>query len=206
MTDSVLKRSLRSHPAAAAPAGLILWVHRLPADDPARPLRLRYVVAGDPTAVRWPAALDRGAPSRQDGLWQHTCFEAFIAAPPGDGGYFEYNFSPSGAWSAYRFDGHRQGMRPEPVARAPRIVLTPAATTTSLEVAFAWPDAWSTASATAAASWPPPGQGPHGVRVGLSAVIEAVDGSHSYWALGHPAARPDFHNAQGFLLELEVPG
>ena len=48
---------------------------------------------------------------RTDGLWRHSCFEAFI----GHGGardYWEYNFSPSGAWAAYHFTGYREGMAP----------------------------------------------------------------------------------------------
>jgi hypothetical protein len=40
------------------------------------------------------------------------------------------------------------------------------------------------------------------LRVGLSAVIEANDGTLSYWALKHPAAKPDFHHPDSFVLEL----
>ena len=226
-----------------APAGLALVVHRLPADDPSRPLRLRYLVAGDPAAVRWPRALAAGEEPRRDGLWRHTCFEAFVAAPAGCGsGYVEYNFAPSGAWAIYRFDGYRQGMRSEPAPVAPRIVVTRAAAgTTAIDVAAAWPSdvatevadvavagtvtgVTSTATSTAAvaattatvvtaaaiAAADPPGAVPPAgvprIRLGLSAVLEAADGSLSYWALHHPSARPDFHNEGGFLLELEVPG
>ncbi|MCC6173187.1 MAG: DOMON-like domain-containing protein [Gammaproteobacteria bacterium] len=228
-----------------APAGLALAVHRLPADDPSRPLRLRYVVADDPAAVRWPPALAAGEEPRRDGLWRHTCFEAFVAAPAGHGsGYVEYNFAPSGAWAIYRFDGYRQGMRPEPAPVAPRIVVTRAAAgTTAIDVAAAWPSdvatevadvavavvgtvtgATSTATSTAAvaattatvvtaaatAAADPPGAAPAAgvlrIRLGLSSVLEAADGSLSYWALHHPSARPDFHNEGGFMLELEVPG
>jgi hypothetical protein len=47
---------------------------------------------------------------------------------------------------------------------------------------------------------------PHAsLRIGLSAVIEASDGL-SYWALRHPADKPDFHDAAGFSLLLEPPG
>ena len=34
---------------------------------------------------------------------------------------------------------------------------------------------------------------------------DVVDGSHSYWALHHPAALPDFHHRDGFTLELAPP-
>jgi hypothetical protein len=36
----------------------------------------------------------------------------------------------------------------------------------------------------------------------VTAVIEEMNGQKSYWALAHPAAKPDFHNANGFVLEL----
>jgi hypothetical protein len=40
------------------------------------------------------------------------------------------------------------------------------------------------------------------LQLGLSAVIEANDGSRSYWALLHPESRPDFHHRAGFILSL----
>jgi hypothetical protein len=39
-------------------------------------------------------------------------------------------------------------------------------------------------------------------RLGLSAVIETVDGFFSYWALAHPSDKPDFHHPDSFILEL----
>lgn len=40
------------------------------------------------------------------------------------------------------------------------------------------------------------------IRVGLTAVIEATDGTVSYWSLAHPPGRPDFHQAGGRVLAL----
>ena len=61
-------------------------------------------------------------PQHRDGLWQHTCFEAFVGL--GDGpAYLELNFSASGDWAAYRFDDYRQGMRPMQNASPPRIAV-----------------------------------------------------------------------------------
>lgn len=40
------------------------------------------------------------------------------------------------------------------------------------------------------------------LRVGLSAVIEERRGAKSYWALAHPAGKPDFHHSDCFALEL----
>jgi hypothetical protein len=40
------------------------------------------------------------------------------------------------------------------------------------------------------------------LRIALSAIVEAGEGL-SYWALRHPADKPDFHHADGFALILE---
>ncbi|MGH8562518.1 MAG: hypothetical protein ACRES4_11180, partial [Nevskiales bacterium] len=42
------------------------------------------------------------------------------------------------------------------------------------------------------------------IRFGLSAVIEAANGSLSYWALKHPAEEPDFHHPDSFTLSLNA--
>jgi hypothetical protein len=39
-------------------------------------------------------------------------------------------------------------------------------------------------------------------RAGLSAVIEEKDGTKSYWAIAHPAEKPDFHDPACFALPL----
>src|SRR5688572_23928827 len=71
-------------------------------------LELGYRLAGELAALRLPEPRE---PVRTDGLWRHTCFEAFIAqAAPGE--YWEYNFSLSGAWAAYHFTAYREGMAP----------------------------------------------------------------------------------------------
>src|SRR5271166_3453665 len=68
-------------------------------------LRLRYRLAGIGNLMI-PAAEPH---SRADGLWRHTCFEAFLRTPSGEA-YVELNLSPSTAWAAYRFSGYRAGM------------------------------------------------------------------------------------------------
>ena len=39
-------------------------------------------------------------------------------------------------------------------------------------------------------------------RLALTAVIEETGGAKSYWALKHAPGKPDFHHADGFVLEL----
>lgn len=144
-------------------------------------LSLAFRIRCQPEVLTLPAPLPSGP---ADGLWQHTCCEAFVME---DGSaYREFNFSPSGQWAAYRFTGYRE---PDtafvPVAQ-PRLVLS------LLDDGFAL-------DATLPAGLLPSGNRLH---IGLSAVIEAADGGKSYWALAHGAAQPDFHLRQSFVLTL----
>src|SRR5687767_13413637 len=80
-------------------------------------LKLTFRLSADLGALKLP---EPRPPVRTDGLWRHSCFEAFI----GHGGandYWEYNFSPSGAWAAYHFCTYREGMAPLLKGAAPEI-------------------------------------------------------------------------------------
>ena len=122
-------------------------------------------------------------PVRTDGLWKTTCFELFLRSEGADG-YFEFNFSPSGAWAAYAFDGYRAGMRDLDIA-PPVIAFGSGRLEVTLDLASLPGGAW---------------------RAGLSAIIEDRDGAKSYWALAHPPGKPDFHHADCFALELPAAG
>lgn len=117
---------------------------------------------------------------RVDELWRETCCELFVAGA--DTRYLEFNFSPSGHWAAYVFDAYREGMRPHVwEGEAPQIVFTPQLTRLQLRLP------------TAAL----PNETP--VSIALSVVL-LVDGQHSYWALHHPADKPDFHHRGSFVV------
>jgi hypothetical protein len=138
-------------------------------------LRLAYELSGPLELLRIPPPQPR--PQRRDGLWQHTCLEAFLAVPDQEG-YWELNLAPAGHWNLYRLDGYRRNLRPEPALRAlpVEVVRTPG----SLELRATLPVPAPLAEA---------GE----LEVGLSAVLEHADGDLSYWALAHPAGEPDFH-------------
>jgi hypothetical protein len=124
-------------------------------------------------------------------LWRHTCFEAFIAVE-GQPAYHEFNFAPSGEWAVYAFCGYRNG---GPLANEmvrPQIAVRSTGSRLELDTLVRL-DGLSAIHPRAS------------LRIGLSAVIEASDGL-SYWALRHPADKPDFHDADGFALLLEPPG
>ena len=46
---------------------------------------------------------------------------------------------------------------------------------------------------------------PSAGAMALSTVIEAQNGSKSYWALTHPGETPDFHHPASFTLDLTEP-
>ena len=151
-------------------------------------LKLRYVVTGDSSRLRIP---EISLPRRTDGLWQHTCFEAFIRAG-GDAAYYEFNFSPSGEWAAYWFRGYRDGRPIEDVGLSPEIVVRRQADKIELDAVVRL----DRLSALRPGSL---------LRIGLSAVIEDNDGKLSHWALKHPADKPDFHHSDSFALEFALP-
>ena len=151
-------------------------------------LQMTFRLDGDIRRIWVPSP---GVPRIATQLWRHTCFEAFIAVE-GQPAYHEFNFAPSGEWAVYAFCGYRNGgplanemMRPHIAVRS---------TDSRLELdSLVRLDGLSAIHPRAS------------LRVGLSAVIEASDGL-SYWALRHPADKPDFHDADGFALLLEPPG
>lgn len=126
-----------------------------------------------------------GLPHRADGLWRHSCFEAFVRG--GGCGYREFNFSPSRAWAAYRFDGYRRGMR-RLIASPPGIMARRDESGLNLYVRLG-------RDALPKGEW----------HLGLTAVIESKDGTLSYWALRHPAGAADFHRADCFGMRLDPP-
>ena len=151
-------------------------------------LRLRFRVGGAVDEIVLPP---RGPQRRADGLWRHSCFEAFVRAP-GEAGYFEINLAPSGEWAAYRFSDYRMGMAEAEEVPPPAIDAT--AKTESFELT-ATVELDAALGLLAAMPW----------QVGLSAVIEAKDGGLSHWALAHPEGQPDFHHRDCFALELPPP-
>jgi len=154
-------------------------------------LSFSYCLFGDIARIRIPADKPH---DRHDGLWEHTCFEAFVAVAS-ETDYLEFNFSPSGQWAAYAFSAYRQ-TAPNPVQLEPPDIST-RHSEGRLEI-----------TATLSPETLPKNWNHACLLVGLNAVIESadtLDGSHSYWALHHPVERPDFHHRSGFVLTLPPP-
>lgn len=156
------------------------------ARDSAEQLKLTYRLTGELGALKFP---EPRAAVRADGLWRHSCFEAFLGHA-GAADYWEYNFSPSGAWAAYHFTAYREGMAPLMKGAPPGITTTLGSDT--LEVAVSIDLSWLVRSTSMV-----------GLRLGLAAIVEDKARVLSYWALKHPAEKPDFHHADGFIVELD---
>jgi hypothetical protein len=173
---------LACHPQTPSPA-----IYRIAASvamAPGDSLSLVFALEGDLSRLRIP---EPGLPQRADGLWTHTCLEAFVMAEHGPG-YREFNFSPSGEWAVYAFRGYRNAGEPE---TGPAPVIAVRRSRDRLEL-----------DARICHDFPPRARP---LRLGLSAVLEDTGGELSYWALRHPAGRPDFHHPEAFALQLELP-
>ena len=147
-------------------------------------LRFTFRLTGDLGALSVPG---RREPARVDELWRHTCFEIFVGRAASTE-YLEYNFSPSGDWAAYHFSGYRADMLPHEMGVPPDFATRAEADT--LELSGNVDIRWLTMARGGAP------------RLGVTAVIEDRTGVLSYWALKHPREKPDFHHADGFVLDL----
>ncbi len=153
-------------------------------------LRLRYVLEATVGELCLPK------PARatfRDGLWQHTCFEVFMARD-GESEYRECNFSPSGEWAAYLFRAYREREAWTPPS-VPEVRFEVAGGLATLEAVVPLGQ-WAPESRDA--RW----------RLAVAAVIENAAGALGYWALRHEPGRADFHHPATFDLVLEpiVPG
>jgi hypothetical protein len=166
------------HPTTPAPWLDSLEVELLPQVDWG--LALCYRLRGDLHRLRLPPPAPRQA---TDGLWRHTCCEVFLQGADAPA-YREFNFSPSGAWAAYRFQTYREGGSNLDLAD-PGIVCRRLDEEWQLHATL---PPWAVA------------RGPG--RMGLSVIIEDRDGAQACFALHHPVARPDFHHPDSFVLEL----
>ncbi len=178
-----MQQPLRLHPDSRCVAATRIDV------EVARPragrLLLRYVVSGKIADLRLPPVV---AAKRADGLWRHTCFEAFVRPASGPV-YYEFNLAPSTQWAAYRFDDYRAGTSIVREIGPPRIESRSDGGSYTLLASLNLERVPDLAGDTA---W----------HLGLASVIEDTGGRISHWALAHPPGKADFHHSDCFALEL----
>jgi hypothetical protein len=149
-------------------------------------LAISYLIEGDLARVQVPTPRP---PQCVDGLWKHTCCECFVALK-GQPEYYEFNFSPSAEWAAYAFAKYRDGAPLADQALNPKIAVRKSTGQLELSASISI-DRLSSAYPCAT------------LALAVAAVIEEKDGVLSYWALRHPAGKPDFHQRDSFVLEIE---
>lgn len=180
---SRVRNELKAHPGAVG-AALDVRI-AASAERTAHGFEFEFELAGDLDGIVWPPTVP---PERADGLWRHTCFEAFCATP-GAGAYYEFNFSPSGRFAVYRFGGYRERVADPELASAPVIARRESGALLVVDISI---DVARLPRLKPSAP----------LEFALAAVIEGRDGRVHHFALGHPCEQPDFHDRRGFLLAL----
>jgi hypothetical protein len=184
--ERILQYELMCHPAT--PMAGVRSVFATAQRPAHRQVAAQFALHGELGAIAMPPMVPQ---QRADDLWRTTCFEMFIAAVGGSG-YLEFNFSPSIRWAAYRFTDYRTGRVDEQHVAVHRVDLRVQGDVLELRVVVDLP---GMADDEALGDW----------EIGLSAVIEARDGTKSFWAVRHPPGDPDFHDKYCFAGILQAP-
>lgn len=124
---------------------------------------------------------------RQDELWKSTCFEAFVELS--EGGYLEFNFSPSGNWNCYHFTNYRENMRQFSEVellefKASCLPTAPDHYSCRISVQIELPLVIT--------------------KMGMTSVIKNHNGEINYWALKHSGEKADFHRSQDWLFSFDA--
>jgi hypothetical protein len=148
-------------------------------------LTLNYTLQGDLATVKIPAPAT--TPTRTKSLWEHTCFEFFLAEQGSDR-YWEFNLSPSSDWNIYQLDGYRQELREALEFTSLPFTIQHHPQELSLQLTV---NLESLVSPTAI------------LDLAVTAVIQFVNDEVSYWALTHVGPEADFHRRESFAIALE---
>lgn len=123
---------------------------------------------------------------RADRLWETTCFECFFSQVAIKE-YWEVNLSPAGSWNYYSFTDYRQGMNEVAEVGLLRVQSSLADNVLSLSAAIPLPARLANED----------------LAIGVCSVVKEKAGPTQYWALAHPAERPDFHDRRSFTITLK---
>lgn len=151
-------------------------------------LEFSYRVEGHVSAIRIP----HGSLSKfTDGLWKHTCFEAFLKSADNAGPYYECNFSPSKEWAIYGFDSYRTGM-------TPKVDMIPS------EISFFQDEHLLILETSIDLNALESAMKVNKMEIGIAAVLEESNHGHTFWSIRHPEGQPDFHHPECFSLVMEA--
>jgi len=123
--------------------------------------------------------------TRQDNLWQHTCFEFFLGIKD-TSKYWEFNLSPAGHWNVFCLANYRQDLAEEVAVQALPFQVRQQSDLLQLKLEF------NLAKIIDAEQ---------NLEVGIATVIENQEQQLSYWALNHPSKEADFHHRDSFIVQ-----
>ncbi len=140
-----------------------------------------YEVRGAVQDLLW----DRSLAGETTDLWKRTCMELFVSI---DGKrYFEWNGSPSGAWSVFQFSDYRAPVPYTHVGGSPSLKRAPD-DPRMLRLVWTLPSALF------------PGVDLSQAEISLNAVVlSKTSAVASYFALKHGGDKPDFHHKAGWI-------
>lgn len=142
-------------------------------------LKLVYKITDSKNLLNLPANFTTDDKiSREDGLWNDTCFELFLR-PVGKKSYYEFNFSLKPAWNEYFFESYRS---PQPPKQCQDISLKKIQWNGEfLEIELNGLNAEEK------------------FEISLTAVLKEKSGVIHYMALKHAGNEPDFHHIDSFI-------
>jgi len=144
---------------------------------------LKFVLSDPAKKVEVDLADKAQGLKRTDGLWKHTCFEAFLSLTNKEE-YYEINLSPAGKWNAYYFTSYRNPHLP---------MATEDIQLRSLN--------WSSSALEATLDLKTKKANPELWECALTSVIETISGQKHYLASAHMGPKPDFHIRSSFTLK-----
>lgn len=148
-------------------------------------LLLRYRITGNVEQILLPAKAI--SPSRREDLWKATCFELFVAIPNRPE-YWEFNMSPSRDWNVYKMDAYRRvGFREEIAFEQLPFVYRYIPGKLSLDITV---------------DLSPILVPKQKVQIGITTILQTIDGKETLWALSHPGAQADFHLKESFSIRI----
>ncbi len=153
-------------------------------------LVVKYLVEGDIKKLVVPVSAD-GQARRMSGLWETTCFEMFLKNEKMSE-YLEFNFSPSGNWNCFSFQGYREGMREFQALSLVDIRLSGNGVS-QLELR-------AEIGLKRGSGFPESQFRQKQIKMGISVVLENIAGIKSYWALSHPTTKADFHDDDAYNI------
>jgi hypothetical protein len=145
-------------------------------------IQLIYQIADLKNLLKLPPAFTTNEKeiSREDGLWNETCFEMFLRTKEKTH-YYEFNFSLKPAWNEYSFNNYRHPQPPKPCYDISLKNLNWDGQNLKIDLY-----GFSTLEK---------------FEISLTAVLKESSGAVHYMALKHAGTEPDFHHADSFVLK-----